>query len=283
MIKTGLFSVAENNMDYCTLMEKAHAMGFEALELYCYDDLATADPDVARKIHDRSVELDMPISCLSVSANLESSTQKDQVERIKRYADVAAVAGAPFIHFTLFPYLSHHLEGVPLGKLVKQLAPAVRELCEYSAQKGVMCLCEGQGYYMNGIGPMEMLIEQVDHPNLGLLADLGNPACVDEDTVDFIGHFGTYIKHVHVKDFQLRHSKPDDGLPWIMTKHGRLFRIVSVGTGDIDLTRAFRLLKKLNYQGCVVLEDRFVGHEAARAADLAALKTIQAAVWNETL
>ncbi len=280
MIKTGLFAVAKNNMTYCDLMEKAHAMGFESLELYCFDDLATPDLEVAKKIKDKSLELEMSVDCLSMGADLFAD-QQEEMQRVKGYIDVAAAAGSKYTHFTLFPTLEHDPAGLPTGKVIRQLAPAVRELCQYGAEKGIMCLCEGQGYYMNGIAPMDALMELVDHPNFGLVADLGNPACVDEDPVDFIGHFGQHIKHVHLKDFQLRSSQPEDGLLWRNTKHGKFFRRVPVGTGDIDLVRAFRLLKRLNYQGTVVLEDQFVGQEAARAADLAALKTIRKAVCGE--
>lgn len=280
MIKTGLFAVAKNNMTYCDLMEKAHAMGFESLELYCFDDLATPDLEAAKKIKDKSLELEMSVDCLSVGADLFAN-QQEEMQRVKGYIDVAAAAGSKYAHFTLFPTLEHDPAGLPTGKVIRQLAPAVRELCQYGAEKGIMCLCEGQGYYMNGIAPMDALMELVDHPNFGLVADLGNPACVDEDPVDFIGHFGQHIKHVHLKDFQLRSSQPEDGLLWRNTKHGKFFRRVPVGTGDIDLVRAFRLLKRLNYQGTVVLEDQFVGQEAARAADLAALKTIRKAVCGE--
>jgi len=280
MIKTGLFAVARNNMPYCTLMEKAHAMGFETLELYCFDDLATPDLEVAKMIREKSLELNMSVDCLSLGADLFADQQKE-MERVKGYIDVAAQAGSKYTHFTLFPVLAHDPAGLPTGKVIKQIAPAVRELCQYGAERGIMCLCEGQGYYMNGIAPMDALMELVDHPNFGLVADLGNPACVDEDPVDFIGHFGTHIKHVHLKDFQLRSSQPEDGFLWRNTKHGKFFRRVPVGTGDIDLVRAFRLLKQLNYQGAVVLEDQFVGQEAARAADLAAIKTIVKTVCQD--
>lgn len=280
MIKTGLFAVAKNNMDYCTLMEKAHAMGFETLELYCFDDLATADLEVAKKIREKSLELDMSVDCLSMGADLFTDKQTEEMQRVKGYIDVAAQAGSKYTHFTLYPTLEHEPEGLPTGKMIKRIAPAVRELCEYGAERGIMCLCEGQGYYMNGIAPMDALMEQVDHPNFGLVADLGNPACVDEDPVDFIGHFGYHIKHVHLKDFQLRSEQPNDGLLWKNTKHGKFFRRVPVGTGDIDIVRAYRLLKRLGYEGCVVLEDQFVGQEAARAADLAALNKIRDTVMG---
>ncbi len=281
MIKTGLFAVAKNNMDYCTLMEKAHAMGFEALELYCFDDLATPNLDAAKKIREKSQELDMSVDCVSVGSDLFTEKRKEEMERVRGYIDVAAHAGSKYAHFTLFPVLAHDPAGLPTGKVIKQLAPAVRELCEYGAERGIMCLCEGQGYYMNGIAPMDALMEQVDHPNFGLVADLGNPACVDEDPVDFIGHFGQHIKHVHLKDFKLRSSQPEDGLLWRNTKHGRYFRRVPVGTGDVDLVRAYRLLKQLNYQGCAVLEDQFVGHEAEREADLAVMKTLAETIYKD--
>ena len=59
---------------------------------------------------------------------------------------------------------------------------------------------------------MEKLVNMVAHENFGLLNDMGNFLCADEDPAEAIGRVAPYAFYVHAKDFLLKSGmEPDPG------------------------------------------------------------------------
>lgn len=275
------FAPTGNGQSYVQMLEIVKKLGFGGLELYQYDDLKTPDPDVAKRIAERAAELDMTIPCLSIGADLSGSDQAAQMERVKQYIQVAEAAGAPYIHFTTAPYMQHLRDFVPLGKLIRRVAPAVKALCDFAGEHHVGCVVEGQGYYINGTEPLEQLLEAVDHPNLGIVADLGNLLCVDEQPERFVGWFAPVVHHVHIKDMVVQ-AKPTDepGVRWTATKHGAYLHRTELGEGIIDIERCLRILAAAGYQGNFSIENNVIGREEKAAQDLRYLTGLVQEVFN---
>lgn len=266
--RVAAFACAQNGIPFAQMLEVAKKLGFGGLELYCYDDLNTPDLNVAKAIAQRAAELDMHIPCLSMGANLTGEDQAAQVERIKQYILVAQTAGAPYIHFTTVPYLQYKPEFVPLGKMIRRIAPAVKALCDFAAEHNVGCVVEGQGYYMNGTEPLEQLLEAVEHPNLGIVADLGNLLCVDEQPERFVGYFAPVVQHVHIKDMVVQPKPTEEpGVRWTATKHGNYLHRTELGTGIIDIERCLRILAAAGYKGSFAIENNVIGREEKAAQD----------------
>lgn len=266
--RVAAFACANNGMPYVQMLEVAKKLGFGGLELYCYDDLKTPDPDVAKAIAQRAAELEMHVPCLSLGADLAGSKQAEEVERVKGYIRVAEIAGAPYIHFTTAPYMEHKPEFVPLGKLIRRITPAVKELCDFAAEHHVGCVVEGQGYYMNGTEPLERLLEAVEHPNLGIVADLGNLLCVDEQPERFVSYFAPIVHHVHIKDMVVQPKPTEEpGVRWIATKQGSYLHRTELGTGVVDIERNLRILAAAGYKGKFSIENNVIGREEKAAQD----------------
>lgn len=266
--KVAAFAPGVNGRSILQMLDVVKELGFGGLELCPYDDLKTPDLEVAMQVADRAAELDLMIPCLSMGANLAEEDQSAQVERVKSYIQVAEAAGSPYIHFTLYPYLKYVSSGLPIGKLVRRIAPAVKELCDYAGEHHVGCVIEGQGYYMNGIAPLEQLLEMVDHPNLGIVADLGNVLCIGESPESFVGHFAPLVRHVHIKDrFWQTQADEEPGERWIPTKDGAYIRSAELGEGVIDIERCLRILKAAGYNGNFAIENTVVGREEKAGQD----------------
>lgn len=269
-LKSGLFSCTGNKVDYCSLLEIAKDMGFQSVELYQYDDLKTADINVAKRIGERAKELNIAICCQSVGLDFVDYNRDEQIAKGKAFVDVAQAAGSPSIQFSLFGDLKQRKEGLPLGKLLAYLAPAVREICAYAADHGVACLCENQGFYMNGIEPMERLLEAVDHPNFGLVADLGNILFVGETPERYVGYFAPVIKHVHVKNFLRWRDENDGAKPegWILSRAGEYLFKTELRKGFVDLKKSFRILEAAGYEGWYAIENTLLNRREQMQDDL---------------
>lgn len=62
-----------------------------------------------------------------------------------------------------------------------------RAVTEYAQQFGIKTMIENHGYFCQDSDRVEKLINQVNHSNFGLLLDMGNFVCVDEEPEKAIG------------------------------------------------------------------------------------------------
>jgi sugar phosphate isomerase/epimerase len=81
------------------------------------------------------------------------------------------------------------------------------------------------------------------HPKIGACVDTGHYLRSDESPVEAIERLSNRLYGVHLKDVRTVNA---DG------RRKKIFTIV--GQGDLDVLGCLRVLKKLNYQGCLALE-----------------------------
>ncbi|HET6328463.1 MAG TPA: sugar phosphate isomerase/epimerase [Planctomycetaceae bacterium] len=81
------------------------------------------------------------------------------------------------------------------------------------------------------------------HPKIGACVDTGHYLRSDENPVEAIERLSNRLYGVHLKDVRT------------VTENGRRKKIFTiVGQGDLDVVGCLRVLKKLNYPGCVAIE-----------------------------
>ncbi len=81
------------------------------------------------------------------------------------------------------------------------------------------------------------------NPKIGACVDMGHYLRSDENPVEALERLGNRLYGVHLKDVRT------------VTDNGRRKKIFTiVGQGDLDVLGCLRVLKKLNYQGCLALE-----------------------------
>ena len=104
------------------------------------------------------------------------------------------------------------------------------------------------------------------HPKVGACVDTGHYLRSDEDPVQALETLSGRLFGVHLKDVR---TINDAG------KRGKRFTIL--GQGDLDTLGCLRVLKKLNYAGCLALE--YEENEKNPLADIeACLETVREAV-----
>ena len=81
------------------------------------------------------------------------------------------------------------------------------------------------------------------HPKIGACVDTGHYLRSDEDPVEALERFKDRLYGVHLKDVRTIKSGG---------RRQKIFTIV--GQGDLDVVKCLRVLKRLNYQGCLSLE-----------------------------
>ena len=154
-------------LDYITTMEKAHEMGFEAIE---YIDLPGGshekECELAAKLRARADELGMDINAHTVSANLYQGSEeadKCEVERIKRKLDVAAILGAKVLRHDACWNIPKTGNVRSFDAMLPTIAKNAREITEYAATLGIKTCVENHGFLAQDSDRMERLFNAVNH------------------------------------------------------------------------------------------------------------------------
>jgi sugar phosphate isomerase/epimerase len=185
---------------------------------------------------------------------------KKEVQRLKSRVDIAKILGAPLMRHDACWGLKEGSSCRTWREAVKIIAPAIREVTEYAASLGIRTMSENHGHFLQDSSRMEELVLAVNHPNYGLLVDMGNFMCVDECSIEALVTAMPYAFHVHAKDFLYKsgvEARPDDS--WFPTRGGNHLRGTILGHGVVPVGQCINYIKKCFYSGVISLE--FEGSE----------------------
>ncbi len=235
---------------------KAKEMGFDAIE---FTDLAGQTLEeqkaYARQIRTEADRLGMPINAYTIGANLYRETQAEmdaEVERLKGQLDVAAILGVKVMRHDVCGQLTGTGRGRSFGMMLPILAENARKITEYAQTLGIQTCTENHGYIAQDSYRVEQLFNAVGHDNYGLLVDMGNFVCADEDSAQAVSRVAPYAVHVHVKDMLHRSAPTGEG--WGMTRGCNYFKGTVVGEGDVPVKKCLQILKRAGYDGTVSIE-----------------------------
>ena len=259
---------------YTDLCDKAKELGFDGIE---FIDLKTEDDlKEAERIHAHCDVIGLPIVAYTVAANLQLDDLAAEVARVKKCVDVAEALGAPVLrHDAAFKL--REIDGYTWENAVADMVPAIREITDYAASKGIRTCSENHGHVFQDSIRVEALIRAVDRENYGWLVDMGNFLCVDEDPLSAVRRAAKYAFHAHAKDFLYHVVK--EGVPapegYMKTRNRNLIRGTVVGHGVVPITECVKALAGAGYDGFLSLE--FEGMEEnipALTAGLAYLRKV---------
>lgn len=138
---------------------------------------------------------------------------------------------------------------------VRYVAPAIREVSEYAASKGVTNCSENHGRLFQDSDRMLALFDAVNHPNYRWLCDIGNFGGVDEDCATAVSKLLPFLTHVHAKDsFRRSGMMPNPGRGWNRTRGGNYRRPTICGHGDVPVQQILENIAATGYDGYVSLE-----------------------------
>ena len=244
-------------MDLFQVMDKTKEIGFDAIELI---DFAAPEgktvPAFAAELRNYAEKIGLAISSYTIGANFLQEDVAAEVTRIKGQVDIAAILGVKVMRHDIFSSYPDSYKGIrTFDAVLPLIAPAIREVAEYAASKGIITMSENHGYIAQDADRLLRLYTAVNCPNYRYLCDIGNFICADEDCAVSVGKMTELISHVHVKDFFIRSGmEPDPGRGWFRTRAGNYIRGTVFGQGNIPTFQCLRVIKKSGYDGYLSLE-----------------------------
>ena len=242
-------------IDHLGMIDKAREIGIDAMEYTPLPGETFEERcELARKIREKADSIGMPIASYTVAADLyKGSPEADaaEVERIKRQLDVAKILGAPVLRHDVCWSLPKSGAVRSFDQMLPTLAKNAREITEYAASLGIRTCSENHGHIAQDSDRMERLFNAVNHENYGLLVDIGNFACVDENNVTAVSRVAPYAVHVHAKDFYLSCEKQEG---WFETRGCNYLKGAILGNGIVNVKKCIDIIKRAGYDGYVSIE-----------------------------
>ncbi|MBO5733380.1 MAG: sugar phosphate isomerase/epimerase [Clostridia bacterium] len=236
---------------YYDMVDASAEFGLKYIEGFCALDFAAPDIEAAKRIKEYADSKGIGFSCFSVYINLVGDDRKEQLERLKDYAQVAAILGSPYLHHTIANDFSNPDNVLPYKEILFQRGiDAVREIYDYCKPLGVRAVYEEQGFLFNGIEGYKKFLDTVNR-DVGVVADFANIRQAGDNICDFIEAFSDRIVHAHIKDVLLNDEQGTTGLK---TLPGNYMHEAIIGTGDIDIKRGIELLKNSDFNGFYGIE-----------------------------
>ncbi len=227
----------KSESDRIWLFPKAKELEFQGIELgigldYRKDPLWTGDGFMRQAIKEeaRLTGVEAASICLHLLNHKENSPASDRAEHreagreiIRNTIDACAHIGASVI---LVPFFG--TAALKSEEQIQFLIGEMRELSTIAEDKGVCLSLE------TSLEAPELvrIVESVGSDYLRVYFDTGNTASIGHDMVQEIETLGEHIAQVHVKDYPSR----------------------TLGEGNVDFDETVGTLKKVGFNGYLVLE-----------------------------
>ena len=240
------------------LIGVAKEMGFDGIE---FIDLMPTDGmrdlEYAAVLRDAAEKAGIEIVAYTIGADfLGEKGWEAEAQRLFGQVDVAVALGAKLMrHDATGGFKGEDAKYKSFDSALPILANGCRMVTEYAVQKGIATMVENHGYFCQDSVRVEKLVNEVANPNFGLLVDMGNFMCADDEPAKAVGTVAKYAKHVHAKDFHKKSGNgPDPGDGFFRTRGGDYLRGAVVGHGDVPVYQCVQTLKRSGYDGYVTIE-----------------------------
>lgn len=233
----------------------AKELGFDDMEFVdILPPEGVSKEEYARELKGECERLGMGISSYTFGADLLKETEEEQraeIERVKKQVDIAEILDVKVLrHDATF-----NSRGLSFDSVLPRLADACREITEYAQTKGIKTMIENHGFFCQDSLRVEKLYNTVNHPNFGLLCDMGNFLCVDENPATAVSLVAPYAFYVHAKDFHIKAAEgANPGEGFFETRAGNYLRGAIVGHGNVPVKSCLSALKKAGYKGSIAIE-----------------------------
>ncbi len=231
---TGAFYTIETQ----EALAKIRGAGFEHAELMpqCREDLAPQMISKAERIGIHISSIHYPLVYFGILYNANPGMFRESKAFSDNLAQFAAAAGTEFVVI--------HPEDEYKGKFVtllgKPINDNIRYLCEALAKVNVTVAMEN---YPSGVGQfpdsLDAYVKALGIPNMKVMVDTTEVIEGGGDPVEFISRLEKVPCHLHLSDYR-------DNV-----KH------IPIGTGKVEWTRIFKLLKNRGYAGYYTLEPSY--------------------------
>ncbi|MBQ3604371.1 MAG: sugar phosphate isomerase/epimerase [Clostridia bacterium] len=233
-------------------------MGFDGIE---FIDLmppeGVTDAEYAATLRKEAKKQGIEIVNYTIGADfLGEKGWEAESERLFGQVDIAEILGAKGMrHDATGGFKGEDKKYKSFDSALPILADGCRKVTEYAAKKGIATMVENHGYFCQDSDRVEKLVNAVANPNFGLLVDMGNFMCADDEPAKAVGKLASYAKFVHAKDFHVKSgSGPNPGDGFFRTRGGEYLRGAVVGQGNVPVYQCIQTLKRSGYEGYVSIE-----------------------------
>ena len=250
------YDLIHHGIEYAA--EHTASLGFNAVEfLGGYPSQIPAFQDLGEAEHVAEVlkSYGLKTSCFSAGVNLYGENMAEVEKTLCRYAEIAAIVGAPYLHHTVYLALELTPTSPSYETVFSSTIDAIERIARHAASLGVTCIYEPQGMYFNGIAGLEPLVKEMKSRvgRVGVCGDVGNPLYADADPVGILEKVSSDVLHVHIKDYYYRKGTVT-GEGWRPSRAGNSLMQTEIGIGDIDLVGCLRALQAAEYKGAYAFE-----------------------------
>lgn len=240
-------------------IQKAKELGFDAIEFSGLQPQDDSSPlEYAGALYAQCEKVGLPVSNYAVSADFLTGSEGDleaEIERVKGEIEIAHALGAVSLrHDASWGYPPQSRQR-GFDAALPRLAEGCRRVTQYAKERGIRTMVENHGFFCQDSVRMERLVNAVADENFGLLCDIGNFLCVDEDPVQALSRVAPYAFFVHAKDFLVKSGcGPHPGAGFLVTRGGNFLRGTIIGHGAVPVFQCLRILKNAGYQGDLSVE-----------------------------
>lgn len=247
-------------MGQLDIIPKTKEMGFDVIEFSTLTLPPGETPlSFAPRIREACDRVGLPVANYTIGADFLNGSNGDwkaEVERLKDEVRVAKILGAPGMrHDATRGFLAPHKGPRGFDDALPVLVKGCRAVTEFAADLGIRTMVENHGFFCQDSERVEKLANGVNHPNFGLLADMGNFLCADENPAEALGRVMPYAIHVHAKDFHIKPgSGANPGKGWFRSRAGNYLRGSIIGHGDVPIAQCLGIMKRAGYDGVLSIE-----------------------------
>ncbi|NMB21689.1 MAG: sugar phosphate isomerase/epimerase [Firmicutes bacterium] len=255
------YSYIQSSLDTFEMIKEAKKTGFDVIEFAGFPNLPEGETALsfAPKVRAACDEAGIQVANYTIWADFITGSGGDlaaEIERVKDEVRVAQILGAPGMrHDSTWGWPKDKTGARGFDEALPILVEGCRAITEFGAELGIKTMVENHGFFCQDSERVEKLVNGVDHPNFGVLLDVGNFLVVDEDPAEAVGRLMPYTFHVHAKDFHVKSGNgPSPGQGWFLTRGGNYLRGSILGHGDVALLQILRILKNADYSGVLSIE-----------------------------
>ena len=252
--------VRSGEMEQIAVIAKAKEIGFDAIE---FSTIAVPEgrtlPDYAGELREEAARVGIDLVNYTIAGDFLKGSGGDlqaEIARVREEVDVAEILGVPGMrHDATSGWPADHVGPKSFGAALPRVAEGCRGVTEYAAEKGIKTMVENHGFFCQESVRVEQLVTAVDHDNFGVLVDMGNFVCADDDPPSAVGRLMPYAFHCHAKDF---HLKPGTdvapGQGWFQSRGGTYLRGAIIGHGNVPILQCIRIMHRDGYKGVLSVE-----------------------------
>ena len=220
------------------LFDRLKRMGFDGLEIFLNHPESLPMEKIKEKMNETGMGCTLSVG-LGKEQNLispDSGARDAGVAFLKEAVDVACELGSDVVSGVIYAAWGEFTGKMRTEDEWNYSKECLLKVAEYAKGKGVMLALEPvnrfETYFLNTVEDTRKMVEEINHPNVGIHADTFHMNIEEESFYGAIKMAGEHLCHVHL-------CENNRGIP---------------GTGHIPWDDVFRALRELNYDRWAVVE-----------------------------